>query len=284
MASWATINIIGINHLKNLEEWPKSVFIDLENSSVTVEHFSGVKTFPMVSPEAFSAVSAGYLRCGWDNKYVYSFTWLGRPIIQLPDDAFRMQELIYSLKPDVIIETGIAHGGSAIFYASLCKLIGRGRVVAVEIDLRLQNRIAIDQHPLRSLITLIDGSSTDPLTLAKVKAEVKPGETVLVLLDSSHSREHVLEELRLYAPLVTVGSYIVAMDGIMQFLHGAPRSREDWAQDNPAQAAREFLSARSDFALTEPPMSFNEGNVNSRVTYCPDAFLKRVAKQIVENK
>jgi cephalosporin hydroxylase len=262
--------------LNNNREWPKRISIDLESSSVTVENSSGVQTFPMASPEAFLAVSQGYLRCGWDNKYVYSFTWLGRPIIQLPDDALRLQELIFSLKPDVIVETGIAHGGSAIFYASLCKLMGRGRVVAVEIDLRPHNRAAIEQDPLSSLITLIDGSSTAPETVAKVRSEVKSGETVLVFLDSLHTREHVLEELSLYTPLVSVGSYIVAMDGIMQFLEGAPRAKDGWQQDNPAQAAREFASMRTDFVLTEPPLPFNEGNVNSRVSYCPDAFLKRV--------
>ena len=262
--------------MKNQREWPKKISIDLESSSVTVENSSGVHIFPMASPEAFSAVSQGYLRCGWDNKYVYSFTWLGRPIIQLPDDALRLQELIYTLKPDVIVETGIAHGGSAIFYASLCKLMGRGRVVAVEIDLRPHNRAAIEKHSLSELITLVDGNSIAPATIDKVGAEIKPGETVLIFLDSLHTREHVLEELNLYARFVSVGSYIVAMDGIMQFLEGAPRSKNDWKQNNPAQAARDFVSSRSDFVLNEFPFTFNESNVNSLVSYCPDAFLKRI--------
>lgn len=263
--------------MKNENEWPKRVSIDLEFSSVTVENSSGVYTFPMASPEAFSAVSQGYLRCGWDNKYVYSFTWLGRPIIQLPDDVIRLQELIYNLKPDVIVETGIAHGGSAIFYASLCKLMGCGRVVAVDIDLRSHNRAAIEQDPLSSLITLIDGSSIASATVEKVRSQIKPGETVLIFLDSLHTREHVLEELNLYASLVSVGSYIVAMDGIMQFLEGAPRSKNGWKQNNPTQAAKEFASSRSDFVLITPPIPFNEGKVNTRVSYCPEAFLKRVS-------
>lgn len=230
----------------------------------------------MATAEAFAAVAAAYLRCGWDNKYVYSFTWLGRPIIQLPDDAFRLQELIFEVKPDVIVETGVAHGGSAILYASLCKLLGRGRVIGVEVDLRAHNRAALDAHPLRPLITLIDGSSIDPATIARVQAEIKPGESVMVLLDSRHTKEHVLKELHAYSHLVTKGSYIVAMDGIMRHLAGAPRSASDWGWNNPASAAREFASGRRDFELVEPPLPFNEGNVVSRVTYCPDAFLRRI--------
>jgi cephalosporin hydroxylase len=254
------------------------VTIDFEAGSVAVEEATGRKeTLAMDSAGAFAAVSAAYLRCGWDNKYVYSFSWLGRPIIQLPDDAFRMQELIFALQPDVIIETGVAHGGSAVFYASLCKLIGRGRVVAVEVELRPHNRAAIDAHPMRPLITIIEGSSIDPKTVAQVKALVKPGETVLVLLDSRHTKDHVLAELAAYAPLVTPQSYIVTMDGIMRDLTGAPRSAADWASNNPAEAAREFAETNKNFAIVEPPAPFNEGNVTTRVTYCPDAFLKRIA-------
>lgn len=259
------------------DAWPKRVLIDIENDSVTVDGAMPTeRKLTMSSPEAFAAVSAAYLRCGWDNKYVYSFTWMGRPMIQLPDDAFRLQELVFSLKPDVIVETGVAHGGSIIFYASLCKLMGKGRVIGVEIDLRPQNRAALDADPLRSLITLIDGGSTDSLTLAKVRAAIAPDETVLVLLDSLHTKDHVLSELRAYAPWVTVGSYIVAMDGIMGYLVGAPRSAPDWAWNNPAMAAREFASKNKDFELIEPPILFNEGNVTSRVTYCPNAFLRRI--------
>jgi cephalosporin hydroxylase len=261
-----------------LDNWPKRVSIDLEHGIVTVAPAAGAEqSLPMDTREAFAAVAAAYLRCGWDNKYVYSFTWLGRPIIQLPDDAFRLQELIFAVKPDVIVETGVAHGGSAIFYASLCKLIGRGRVIGVEVDLRPHNRVALDAHPLHSLISLIDGSSIDPATIAKLRAAIAPDETVLVLLDSRHTKEHVLAELRAYAPLVTMGSYIVAMDGIMRHLVGAPRSAPDWEWNNPAAAAREFVSARKDFELIEPPLPFNEGNISTRVTYCPDAFLRRIA-------
>jgi cephalosporin hydroxylase len=258
--------------------WPRRVSVDFDAGQVTIEESSArARTVPLASAEAFAAVSAAYLRCGWDAKYVYSFTWLGRPIIQLPDDAFRLQELIFAVQPDVIVETGVAHGGSLIFYASLCKVLGKGRVVGVEVELRPHNRAAIDAHPLRPLITLVDGSSTDAATLAKVRAGIKPGEKVLVFLDSKHTREHVAAELEAYAPLASVGSYIVAMDGIMQHLTGAPRSQPGWATDNPAQAARDFAARREDFQLVEPAPPFNEGSVKTRVSYCPDAFLKRVA-------
>jgi len=260
------------------DSWPKRVSIDFQEASVTVEQpDSSARTLPMASAEAFAAVAAAYLRCGWDTKYVYSFTWLGRPIIQLPDDAFRLQELIFALKPDVILETGVAHGGSTVFYASLCKLLERGRVVSVEIDLRRNNRAALDAHPLRSLITLVDGSSVDPKTVANVGASIQPGEKVLVLLDSRHTKEHVLKELEAYAPLVSLGSYIVAMDGIMRYLAGAPRSEADWQSNNPAAAVREFAARRKDFELVEPLIPFNEGMVTTRVSYSPDAFLRRIA-------
>lgn len=258
--------------------WPTRLSVDFDAGSVTFESPSqGSKTVPIGSPEGFAAISAAYLRTGWDNKYVYSFTWMGRPIIQLPDDAFRIQELIFALQPDVIVETGVAHGGSAVFYASVCKLMGRGRVIGVELELRPHNRQAIESHPLKPLITIVEGSSTAPETLDKVKAQIAPGEKVLVLLDSRHTRDHVAAELEAYAPLVSLGSYIVAMDGIMQHLTGAPRSGPDWATNNPVQAARDFAARRKDFALGDPPLPFNEGNITARVTYSPDSYLKRIA-------
>src|SRR3989338_4111581 len=122
--------------------------IDLEKSLVIVEEGGNIKTYPMATPEAFSIISKAWLRCGWDTKYVYSFTWMGRPIIQLPDDVVRIQEVIYRVKPDVIIETGIAHGGSLVFHASLCKAMGRGRIIGVDIEIRPHNRKAIEEHEL----------------------------------------------------------------------------------------------------------------------------------------
>src|SRR6266540_3398666 len=133
--------------------------VDLGASTVEVEDADGLRRFPLDSPEAFNLVSRAWLRAGWDTKYVYSFTWMGRPIIQLPEDLIRIQEVIYNIKPDVIVETGIAHGGSLIFYASLCKAMEKGRVIGIDIDIRPHNRRAIETHPMFPFITLIEGSS-----------------------------------------------------------------------------------------------------------------------------
>jgi cephalosporin hydroxylase len=250
--------------------------ITFEGDKVIVTDGGNRREHGIGTPEAFSIISRLWLRSGWDNKYVYSFTWLGRPIIQLPEDMFRIQEIIYSLRPDKIIETGVAHGGSLMFYAGLCKLMNRGRVIGVDIDIRPQNRAAIEAHELFPLITLIEGSSVAPATVAQVKSLVGPDETVIVLLDSRHTKEHVLAELRAYSSLVSVGSYIVAMDGIMQEIVGAPRTEPDWLWNNPRQAAVDFVAENHCFQLDEPEFAFNEGTVSERVTYWPSAFIRRL--------
>ena len=250
--------------------------IDLEQGTVTVEELGCTREYRLDTPEAFQVVSDAWLRAGWDNKYVYSFTWLGRPIIQLPEDMIRLQEVIHAVQPDVIVETGVAHGGSLVFYASLCKAMDRGRVIGVDVEIRPHNREAIESHPLSSLITLIEGSSIEPAVVNDVKSQIRPGETVMVMLDASHQKQHVLAELEAYAPLVSPDSYIVAMDGIMEKLAGAPRSQEDWTWNNPRQAALEFVANHPDFAIEEPRFAFNEGTVTERVTYWPSAFIKRL--------
>lgn len=256
---------------------PETITIDQTNNVVIVAGEGGEKTLPMESAEAFAAVSRAWLRCGWDTKYVYSFSWLGRPIIQLPEDMIRLQEVIYRIKPDVIIETGIAHGGSLIFHASLCQALGKGRVVGIDIEIRPHNRQAIVEHELSHYITMIEGSSIDPVIVAQVRAEVNPGETAIVILDSNHLKDHVSAELKAYAPLVAKGSYIVACDGIMAQVRGAPRTDEDWDWNNPTEAARDFAAAHPEFVIEEPEFPFNEGLVKERVTYWPGAFLKRIA-------
>jgi cephalosporin hydroxylase len=176
----------------------------------------------------------------------------------------------------VIIETGVAHGGSLIFYASLCKAMDKGRVIGIDIEIRRHNRNAIEYHPLFSYISLIEGSSIDPATVSEVKAQVQSGEKLMVFLDSCHTKEHVLAELDAYAPLVSRDSYIVAMDGIMEEVVGAPRTQTDWTWNNPKQAALEFVAANRNYIIEEPPFRFNEGNITERVTYWPFAFIKRV--------
>jgi cephalosporin hydroxylase len=250
--------------------------IDLKRGLVILDGEDGDATHTLGSAEGFNAVSRAWLRSGWDAKYVYSFTWMGRPVIQLPDDMIRLQEVIYAIKPDVIIETGIAHGGSLIFYASLCKAMDRGRVVGIDIEIRPHNRKAIDEHPLRSYLTLIEGSSVGSSVVEQVRGTLGPSDTVLVLLDSNHTKAHVLAELYAYAPMVTPGSYIVATDGIMSWLGSAPRTEADWSWNNPLDAAREFVAQTDDFVIEEPQFPFNEGSVRDRVTYWPGAFVKRI--------
>lgn len=250
--------------------------VDIEQGLVSVEEDGVSTTHRLDTAEAFNIISDIWLRAGWDNKYVYSFTWLGRPIIQLPEDMFRLQELIHSLRPDVIVETGVAHGGSLVFYASLCKAIGHGRVIGVDIEIRPHNRAAIESHTLSSFITLIEGSSIDPAIVESVRSHIEPGERVMVFLDSCHSKDHVLAELSAYSKLVSPGSYIVAMDGIMEKVLGGPRTEPDWSWNNPRQAALEFVRANPGFVIEEPAFIFNEGNVTERVTYWPSAFIKRI--------
>lgn len=253
--------------------------IDTENGWVsrTNPHTNQEEKFPIGSQEAFSIISDAWLRSGWDTKYVYSFSWLGRPIIQLPEDMIRIQEIIYNVKPDIVIETGIAHGGGLIYYASLLSMIGHGRVIGVDIEIRPHNRKAIEEHKLYSYIEMFEGSSISPEIVEKVKQSVG-NKSCLVLLDSNHHRDHVLNELRAYSQFVGENSYIIACDGIMKDVVGAPRTEKDWDINNPQSAVQDFLKENSDFVLDEPKFPFNEGVITKRVTYWKNAFLKRVKK------
>lgn len=250
--------------------------IKIKNDNIVVEADDGsIQNFQIGSPEAFQLLSKLWLRSGWDTKYVYSFSWLGRPVIQLPEDMIRIQELIYELKPDVVIETGVAHGGSLVYYASILNAIGKGRVIGIDIEIRPHNRAAIEEHRLAPMIHLVEGSSVDTDIVAQVRSQVVAEEKVLVILDSNHECSHVLAELRAYSQLVTPGSYIVACDGIMQEVVGAPRTSPDWKYNNPQQAVRIFLEENKAFELKEPDFPFNEGEIMQRVTYWPNAYLKR---------
>jgi cephalosporin hydroxylase len=250
--------------------------IDEAHGRVVVSHEDGsAEEHKFDTPEAFEAVSAAWLRCGWDVKYVYGFTWMGRPIIQLPEDIIRMQELVWRLQPDVLIETGVAHGGSLVFYASLFEAMGHGRVIGIDIDIRAHNRTAIEAHRMAKRITLVQGSSTTPGTLTVVHQHIAPDERVMVVLDSNHSCSHVAAELDLYAPIVSPGCYIVACDGIMAQVAGAPRTAPDWTWNNPITAVEAFLVRNPDFVLDEPGFAFNEGAVRNHVTYWPKSYLRR---------
>jgi cephalosporin hydroxylase len=245
-----------------------------DGARTLTDHDTG-RVLDLFSNESFQLLSKEWLRVGWNLKYVYSFTWLGRPLIQLPEDMIRLQEVIYAVKPDVIIETGVAHGGGLIFYASLCRLMGKGRVIGIDIEIRPHNRRAIKAHDLSTLITLVEGSSTSPQVIDQVRSQIAQDDKVLVVLDSDHSKAHVSSELEAYGPLVSQASYIVATDGSMEFLADVPRGQSAWSWDNPKAAAEEFAQKHHEFVLEEPSWRFNEGDVRERVTHWPGAYLRR---------
>ena len=252
------------------------VTIDTEQRTMTEESGTESRSLDLYSKEAFEIISNLWVKVGWNEKYSYTFSWLGRPIVQLPEDMIRIQEVIYRIKPDVIIETGVAHGGSLIYYATLCKAFEKGRVVGIDIEIRPHNRNAIEGHELSSYITLVEGSSTSPEVLDQVRSLIKPGESVLVILDSNHTRQHVLDEMRSYCDLVTKGSYLVATDGIMKDFSDVPRGNPEWIWDNPNKAAQEFAAETPQFLLEQPPWPFNESKLTENVTHWPGAWLRRL--------
>jgi len=250
--------------------------IDTDTRLISLDDHNEKRQIDLYSPEGFSTISDIWTKVGWDQKHCYTFSWLGRPIIQLPDDMIRIQEAIYEVKPDIIIETGVAHGGSLIFYASICHAIGKGRIIGIDIEIRPHNRSAIEAHELFPYIELIEQSSTAPEVAEHVRKGVKSDETVLVILDSDHSYRHVASELETYAPFVTKGSYIVATDGIMKDLTDVPRGKAEWDKDNPTQAALDFAANNDDFVISPPSWPFNESPLVSGPSHWPSAWLKKV--------
>ncbi|MCK5541079.1 MAG: cephalosporin hydroxylase family protein [Desulfobacterales bacterium] len=206
-------------------------------------------------------------------KYSYNFSWMGRPIIQYPQDIMAMQEIIWKIKPDLIIETGIAHGGSLIFSASMLELLGNnGQVLGIDIDIREHNRKEIEQHPMFKHITMIQGSSIDENIVKKVYEYTKGRKQVLVLLDSMHSHDHVLKELKLYSPFVTKGSYLVVFDTIIEDLPNNCFPGRPWSiGDNPKTAVYEFLKKNKHFEIDKTIQN------NLLITVAPDGYLRRVS-------
>lgn len=182
------------------------------------------------------------------HRYSYHFTWMGLPIIQFPQDIVAMQELIWRIRPDLIVETGIARGGSLVFYASMLELLGAGEVLGIDIDIRAENRAAIEAHAMAPRIRMIEGSSTDAAVVRQVRAAAADKERVLVVLDANHTHAHVLAELELYSPLVRPGSYVVVFDTIVEDLPPDFFPDRPWGPgDNPATAVRDFLAGNDRF-------------------------------------
>ncbi|MCL0038493.1 cephalosporin hydroxylase family protein [Thermodesulfovibrionales bacterium] len=206
------------------------------------------------------------------HKYTYNFSWMGRPIIQFPQDIIAMQEIIWQVKPNLIIETGIAHGGSLIFYASMLELLGgNGVVVGIDIDIRQHNRVEIEKHPMFKRITMIQGSSIDEEVVKQVYELAKGKKRILVALDSNHTHEHVLKELQLYSSLVTKGSYLVVFDTVIEDMPEDFFPDSPWGKgNNPRTAVWEFLKTNDRFEIDK------EIDNKLLITVAPDGYLKCV--------
>jgi len=227
--------------------------------------------------EALQGAAREFMRASIAPKYSYNFSWLGRPIIQYPQDIVAMQELIWSLQPELIVETGIAHGGSLIFSASMLELNAAcggpadARVVGIDIDIRAHNRSAIEAHPLFRRITMLEGSSIAPAVVAEVRALASGRKSVLVCLDSNHSHAHVLAELEAYAPLATVGSYCVVFDTVVEDLPKSLSGDRPWGPgDNPKTAVREYLASHPEFVVDRAI------DHKLQIGGAPEGYLRRV--------
>ncbi len=220
--------------------------------------------------------AAEFMQASLAPKYSYNFSWLGRPIIQYPQDMVAMQEIIWQVQPDLIIETGIAHGGSLIFSAAMLELIEsctgkQGEVLGLDIDIRPHNRAAIEAHPLFKRISMIEGSSIAPEIIADVYAKAQGKQSVLVCLDSNHTHDHVLAELQAYAPLTSVGSYCVVMDTVVEDVPNELSGDRPWGQgNNPKTAVCEYLKSHDEFVIDKSIQD------KLLITVAPDGYLKRI--------
>jgi cephalosporin hydroxylase len=218
------------------------------------------------------SISNNFLKLTGKYKYTYNFSWLGRPIIQFPQDIIAMQEIIWQVKPDFIIETGIAHGGSLVFSASMLELIGGdGQVLGIDIDIRERNRVEIEKHPMFKRITMIEGSSVDKKIAKQVHDFAEDKKQILVVLDSMHTHDHVLKELEFYSPLVTKNSYLIVFDTAIEDMPDDMFPDRPWSKgNNPKTAVWEFLKTNDRFEIDK------EIENKLLITVAPDGFLRRV--------
>lgn len=242
----------------------------LPGSKLTLDNNGERTTLDLYSPEGLDMLGNLWIKVAAEYRLMYEPTWLGRPIIQFPTDIVVMQELLWRVKPDVVIETGVAHGGSLVMSASILELMGKGKVVGVDIEIRPHNRAAIEAHPLKHRIELIEGSSVAAETFAEVKRAIAGARTVVVFLDSNHTESHVLKELELYGTLVGPGSYIVAHDGAQGWVWDIPRAKPEWKDDHPLNAIHKFLAMHPEFKIDPHWTRFG-------ITSSPDGFLLRLS-------
>jgi len=227
--------------------------------------------------DALKTSADDFLDMSLSRKYSYNFSWMGRPIVQYPQDIVAMQEIVWAVKPDLIIETGIAHGGSLVLYASLLELIaasghGEGEVLGVDIDIRAHNRSAIEAHPMKKRITMIEGSSIAPEIVEKVGKHADGKQRILVCLDSNHTHDHVAAELEAYSSLVTVGSYCVVFDTVIEDMPEDSFPDRPWGKgNNPKTAVWKFLESHPEFEIDKSIQH------KLLITVAPDGYLKRIA-------
>jgi cephalosporin hydroxylase len=238
------------------------------DSTLTLDVGGDKLTVDLYTKEGFDLLNILLLKVGAEQKVMYEPTWLGRPIIQFANDIVAIQEILWNVQPDLVIETGVAHGGSLILSASILQLIGRGRVLGVDIEIRPHNLEAINNHPLRHRIDLIEGSSIASETFAAVLPHANSAKKIMVILDSNHSAAHVRREMELYAPLVSVGSYLVVHDGAQAWVSEIPRGKPEWKDDHPLIAIHGFLKENRQFDVDPSCSRFG-------VTSSPSGFLKR---------
>lgn len=250
--------------------------IDTDGQQLTCEDAGSQRSLPLYSREAFEMLSLQWVRVGWSLRYYHNFSWFGQPVLQLPEDLVRLQEVVYRVRPQVIIETGVYYAGSLLFHATLLAALGGGRVIGIDREIRAGVREAVREHILGARISMVEGNSVDAAVVAAVAGKIRPGETTLVILDSCHTREHVNRELESYAPLVSTGSYLIATDGIMRELADVPRGEAGWRADNPLAAATEFAARHPEFVQEQPPWLFHDGELTENVTYWPGAWLRKI--------
>jgi|ETNmetMinimDraft_23_1059889.scaffolds.fasta_scaffold31464_3 cephalosporin hydroxylase len=259
----------------------KSIQVKLMNMSKYKEFREECKheIKQMGEDQSLTEITDDWMNAANNKKYSYHFEWMGRPIIQYPQDIMAMQELIWRIKPDLIIETGIAHGGSLIYYASLLELLETtntvtgGRIVGIDIDIREHNREAIESHPMFKRIELIEGSSINDETICAVKSKIGAAKNIMVVLDSNHTHDHVLKELELYEEFVSEGSYLVVFDTVIENMSEDMFDDRPWGiGDNPMTAVKQFLKDRNDFEID------SEIDNKLLITVAPSGYLRRVRK------
>ena len=242
-----------------------------------IEKFNTEKKYNVDKQNNKLSLGLNFIKETLDTQYTYNFSWLGRPIIQYPQDMIALQEIIWEVKPDMIIETGIAHGGSLIFSASMltlleaCGEIENGKVLGIDIDIREHNKKAIEAHPMSKKITMFQGSSIDEEMIQKVHEFAKKGKKMLIILDSNHTHEHVLAELKAYANLASIGSYCIVFDTIIEDMPENSFPNRPWDKgNNPKTAVWEYLKENDNFVIDK--------DIENKllITVAPDGYLKRV--------